>query len=95
VTFDGQAYSPNILNVQKGDSVTWVNNSDRMTWPASAVHPIHTVYPTTGGCIGSTLDACKALENGESFSFIFDEVGAWKMHDHRAPFITMTIVVAE
>ena len=95
VVFDGTSYSPNVLNIKKGDTVTWVNESSRTTWPASAVHPIHTVYPATGGCIGSTLDACKALENGESFSFIFDEVGTWKMHDHRAPFITMTVVVAE
>ena len=95
ITFDGTSYSPNVLNVQKGDVVTWVNESNRVTWPASVVHPSHNVYPVGGGCLGSTLDACRAMENGESFSFTFDEVGAWKMHDHRAPFITMTVVVAE
>ncbi|OGE80935.1 MAG: hypothetical protein A2826_00210 [Candidatus Doudnabacteria bacterium RIFCSPHIGHO2_01_FULL_43_23] len=96
VVFTGQAYSPDIVNIKVGDSVLWRNESDsKSTWPASAVHPTHNVYPTTGGCLGSTLDACRELGKGETFSFTFEEVGAWKMHDHLNPGVFMTVVVTQ
>ncbi|MEK9182927.1 MAG: hypothetical protein AAB849_00245 [Patescibacteria group bacterium] len=61
------------------------NQSARSMWPASGFHPTHTVYPTTGGCLGSTFDACKGVLPGESWSFQFDIAGSWKYHNHLNP----------
>lgn len=82
VTYSDAGFSPSELTIKVGDTVTWVNNSSDKMWVASAKHPTHTVYPTTGGCIGSTFDACKGDPPGSSWSFKFDVAGTWGYHDH-------------
>jgi len=93
IIFDNSGFSPSTLTISAGESVRFVNNSDRAVWPASAVHPTHTAYPTTGGCIGSAFDACRGIVTGEDWSFVFDEVGSWKYHNHLSPRTTGTIIV--
>lgn len=93
VRFTNKGFLPAVLTINKGDIVTFKNESLLKTWPASAIHPTHTVYPAQGGCIGSTFDACRGLKKGEYWSFVFDEVGTWKYHDHLNPRFTGTIVV--
>lgn len=75
-------FRPAVLRIKKGDSVTWVNKMSVSSWPASAIHPTHDVYPEKGGCIASAFDACHGLKTGESWGFIFNQVGQWKYHDH-------------
>jgi plastocyanin len=82
VTSTSAGYSPLTLTIKKGDTVTFKNESSKPVWTASAVHPTHKVYPTTGGCLGSTFDACVGIKSGESWSFKFDIAGTWKYHDH-------------
>src|SRR3989344_2395368 len=79
--------------VSERTTETFIIMDEGTYWPASASHPSHTVYPTTGGCIGSTFDACKGLAQGESFDFTFNEAGEWKYHDHLNPGRTGTIIV--
>lgn len=93
VEITSSGFSPNTLTINAGDTVTFVNKDSRSHWPASAVHPTHTVYPESGGCIGSKFDACKGLAQSETFSFKFDQKGTWKYHDHLNPGLTGTIVV--
>ena len=93
VEIKSSGFSPKILEINSGDTVTWINRDSSSHWPASAVHPTHTVYPEPGGCIGSKFDACKGLSNRESYSFTFDEEGTWKYHDHLNPSSTGTIIV--
>ncbi|OGZ73403.1 MAG: hypothetical protein A2908_02415 [Candidatus Staskawiczbacteria bacterium RIFCSPLOWO2_01_FULL_38_12b] len=93
VTYSDTGYSPSTLNVKVGDAVTFKNSSSLSMWTASAQHPTHAVYPTTGGCFGSTFDACKGVLPGESWSFKFDQAGNWKYHDHLKPSVFGTIVV--
>lgn len=93
ITYSDTGYSPNPLTVKLGETVTFKNNSSLSMWPASAMHPTHAVYPTTGGCLGSTFDACKGVLPGESWSFKFDKTGSWKYHDHLKPTVFGTIVV--
>lgn len=95
VVYTDNGYSPNVLQVELGDAVVFKNESSGPMRPASAIHPVHSAYPTTGGCLGSTFDACKALSPGSSWSFQFDEQGSWRYHDHLSPFRTATIVVQE
>lgn len=85
ITYTDSGFSPASITIQKGDTVTFKNISTLAMWPASAKHPTHTVYPTTGGCLGSTFDACKGIQPGQSWSFQFDIAGDWKYHNHLQP----------
>ena len=96
-------FSPNTLKVKTGDSVTFINKDSDKHWPASDIHPTHTLYPGTniGTCFSGTdeekakmFDACRALEQGESWSFTFNEKGIWGYHDHKASTLVGTIEVA-
>lgn len=91
INYTNGGYSPNTFNIKIGTTITFKNNSSRSMWPASAVHPTHRLYPTTGGCIGSTFDACKGIQPGGSWSFKFDIAGTWKYHDHLNPSAIGTI----
>jgi len=93
IIYSDDGYSPKEIAIGAGETVRFVNQSSIPFWPASAMHPTHAVYPTTGGCIGSTFDACNPLPPGESFSFSFTEVGTWKYHDHLTVSNTGTVVV--
>ena len=93
VTYTDAGYSPATLRIKKGDTVTFKNQSSQSMWTASAVHPTHRAYPTTGGCLGSTFDACAGIQPGDSWSFKFDISGTWKYHDHLNPDNTGTIIV--
>lgn len=86
-------FSPTELKIRKGDTVIWTNKNNKSSWPASAMHPTHGVYPEKGGCISSTFDACKGLDLGETFKFVFNQVGSWKYHDHLNPTYTGGIIV--
>ncbi len=95
INYTEAGYSPTSLIIQKGTTVKFVNQSSRAVWPASAKHPTHTIYPTTGGCLGSTFDACRGLTTGESWTFTFDIPGEWKYHDHLSPSFFGSIKVEE
>lgn len=87
-------FTPDAVTISKGDRVTWINQDPREHWPASNFHPQHAEYPTPEkGCLGSALDACRGLKRGESYSFTFDKIGTWGMHDHLFYARTMIIKV--
>ena len=91
ITYTDQGFSPALLNVKKGDTVMWKNESTKDMWPASAMHPTHAVYPGSGikKCNTaeqpSTFDACSTIAPGGSWSFKFLEAGSWKFHNHLSP----------
>lgn len=93
ITFTDEGFSPASLTVEKGTKVTFENASSTAMRPASDDHPTHGNYPATGGCVGSTFDACEELLPGDTWIFPFDEVGTWDYHDHLNPSHTGTIVV--
>lgn len=95
VEMTSSGFSPKEVTVKKGGTITFVNQDSIEHWPASAMHPTHTVYPTNGGCIGSTFDACNGVLPGESWSFTFDSVGSWSYHDHLNPGMTGKVIVEE
>ena len=87
-----QGFEPDVITIPIHTRVTWTNKGTQEHWPASDFHPTHTMYPSdVSGCIGSALDACRGLKPGERYSFIFDTVGIWGMHDHLYPGLLMTI----
>lgn len=86
-------FEPQEVRIKKGESVTWISKSNRKSWPASDIHPTHTIYPESGGCIGSAFDACRGLEIGEEYNFQFNQAGTWQYHDHLRPLLIGTVVV--
>ncbi|MFH0806375.1 MAG: hypothetical protein V1885_01475 [Candidatus Brennerbacteria bacterium] len=88
VRITANGFEPASLIIKKGDIVTWVNESGRNVWPASAMHPTHKVYPGSdiskcGSAEAANIfDSCQGISTGGSWSFIFNEVGTWKYHDH-------------
>jgi hypothetical protein len=93
VIYTDSGYSPNVLRVKVDAIAVFQNQSSQSMWTASANHPTHTVYPTSGGCLGSTFDACAGIPPGNSWSFKFNKAGTWKYHNHLNPGDTGTIVV--
>ncbi len=96
-TITSSGFEPKTLTVKAGTTVTFVNEDANKHWPASAMHPTHTLYPGSDikkcGTGEAIFDACKGLEQGESFAFMFNEKGSWKYHDHLSVSSTGTIVV--
>lgn len=85
ITYTDTGYSPSSIQIKQGGTIIFKNESSQSMWPASSMHPTHKDYPTTGGCLGSTFDACKGVQPGDSWSFKFDIAGNWKYHDHLSP----------
>ncbi len=99
IEITSSGFSPKTLEINAGDTVTWTNKDSRNHWPASAIHPTHTVYPGSSiskcgtSAESEIFDACNGLSAGESYSFTFNEKGTWKYHDHLSISRTGTIIV--
>ena len=95
---DGQ-FVPNEVRIEPGQWVLWMNE-DQVFWPASNLHPTHREY--LGSDIlkcdteerSTIFDACEAMGPGAAYAFQFNEVGAWKFHDHINPRATGTVIVS-
>ena len=88
ITYTNSGYSPKQTAVSLGGTVTFKNESSRTMWPATAIHPTHTIYPESGILKCGTpeepriFDACEGIRQGGSWSFTFQELGSWGYHDH-------------
>ena len=88
IVYTNTGYTPKEIRIAKGDTVVFQNESSRDMWPATAIHPTHTIYP--GSSIQkcrtseaeSIFDACGGVKPGQSWSFQFNEAGFWGFHDH-------------
>lgn len=101
VEYKDGTFTPASLTVKKGDKVTWVNKNATNFWPASAMHPTHKVYPGSDiekcGTVEASkiFDACRSIAQGGEYSFVFNEVGSWKYHDHMKASAFGAVEVAE
>jgi plastocyanin len=93
-------FSPENLEIKKGDRVIFLNKDTENHWPASDDHPTHRKYPKSdiSKCKsevfrGETFDACHGLNLGERFSFEFNEKGIWRYHDHLRTNLKGSIIV--
>lgn len=87
VVMTKSGFEPENLTIRKGTTVTFSTNVDRPFWPASDLHPTHEVY--------SDFDPRRSLAPDETWSFKFDRVGEWNMHDHLRSYFTGSIKVVE
>lgn len=96
IEITSSGFNPNSLTIKTGEKVTFVNKDSRQHWPATNVHPTHTLYPgsSISKCPSDTIfDACKGLSKDESWSFTFNNAGSWDYHDHLNPGLGGTIIV--
>jgi plastocyanin len=88
ITYSDQGFTPANVTVEVGTPVTFVNESSKKMWVASAVHPSHSVYSGTTreqhcpDATGTAFDQCSGGEQGTSYTFTFTKEGTWKYHDH-------------
>lgn len=84
VTFTDN-FNPSPVTINIGDSVKFVNDSQRDIQPSSNNHPTHDVYPG--------FESPNDIPPGGSWSFTFTQLGTWGYHDHNLPDNTGTVVV--
>ena len=85
VAYRGGSFLPKRLEAPAGQTVTFVNESDAPMWPASNIHPTHEILPG--------FDAKSPIEPGESCTFVFEEVGFWRYHNHLSPSQSGIVVI--
>ena len=82
-----RGFEPSEITIQKGAEVIFTTDVDRPFWPASNLHPSHEIY--------DEFDPKQPVEPDKSWSFRFDKVGVWEMHDHIRSHFKGTITVEE
>lgn len=85
VTYTNTGFSPSRIEIQKGQTVIFKNESSQGMWVGSDPHPLHTDY--------SAFDSRKAVNSGQSYSFTFDRTGTWGYHNHSNSAHRGTVVV--
>jgi plastocyanin len=85
VNYSDEGFSPNLVEINQGDVVEFVNQSSRPMWVASNSHPAHDVL--------STFDQFTVSGFGESWQYSFDQKGEWKYHDHVNASIEGVVIV--
>ena len=95
IEYTDEGYVPRDISIAKGTRVRFINHSSLESWPASGVHPTHTLYPekATTDCLGSSFDSCDALSPGEFFDYTFFYEGRRPFHDHLRGYHSGTITV--
>ncbi|MEX0877851.1 MAG: hypothetical protein WDZ40_03255 [Candidatus Spechtbacterales bacterium] len=86
ITYTDSGYSPQNITISLGTTVVFINESSSAMWPATNIHPTHTIYPNSNisdcGTGKVMFDACGEISPGESWSFTFNEAGNWRYHNH-------------
>lgn len=85
ITMNEEGFVPRELTISRNETVIFQNNDKVSRWPASNLHPTHTIYPE--------FDPKKPIAPGQSWTFVFNHAGTWKYHDHRLPHFRGTITV--
>jgi plastocyanin len=82
VIYQGSGFTPEVITVDTGTTVTFINRSSKPMWVGSDPHPAHTDYPDFD-----------QLRDGDEYSFTFNEEGSYPYHNHLFPSDTGMIIV--
>ncbi|MDE0392831.1 MAG: hypothetical protein OXI57_12270 [Rhodospirillales bacterium] len=86
ISFTGDGgFVPKRLDIEPGAQVRFVNDSGEDFWPASNIHPTHSILPE--------LDANRPIAPGKTWAFTFKSSGFWRFHNHLAPEFGGLVVV--
>lgn len=78
-------FEPQEITVDIHSTVRFINEDDADRWPASNLHPTHTIYPE--------FDPKEPIAPGKLWEFHPRKAGSWKYHDHLFPHLRGTLVV--
>jgi plastocyanin len=78
-------FKPGNITIDQGDTVIFINTGSYDHWPASNIHPTHSIYPE--------FDPKDSFAPGRNWSFKFTKAGSWRFHDHLYPQFTGTVTV--
>lgn len=82
-----RGFEPREVHIPVGGTVRFTTVLEKPFWPASDLHPQHTVY--------AEFDPKHALVLGESWEFVFNREGTWRYHDHLDSVVGGTIIVGD
>jgi plastocyanin len=85
VTFTNNGFSPARIEINRGGTVTFRNESAGQMWVASDPHPTHTGLPS--------LDSKRGILPGATYAFTFSRSGNWGYHNHLDPSQTGVVTV--
>lgn len=85
VEMTSSGFIPKEVKIKKGSKVIFKNQDQDLHWPASNIHPTHTIYPQ--------FDPQRPIKPSGSWEFTFGKEGVWRYHDHLIPTLTGTIIV--
>ncbi|MDO8429349.1 MAG: cupredoxin domain-containing protein [Candidatus Daviesbacteria bacterium] len=84
VTITSAGFSPKVITIKIGETVTWINEDKIVHTVDSALHPTHLVYPRLN--LGN-------IDPGAQNFLSFPEVGTYSYHDHLNAKLTGQVVV--
>lgn len=87
VVYTNEDFTPKKISIKKGQTVKFINNSDRKMWVASNDHPMHLIYPE--------FDQKEITLRGSVYEFKFEKTGNWDYHNHLVSSHGGTIEVTE
>jgi plastocyanin len=100
VNYTDSGFEPSTVEIERGETVQFVDLSGTPMWVGSNNHPRHTKYDGSstrehcenGEAVNeSVFDQCSA---GETYSFTFDKTGEFGYHNHQGPRDSGTVVVS-
>lgn len=80
-----RGFHPQELTIRQGETVKFITSAGQPFWPASNIHPEHTLY--------AEFDPKGPILPQSSWSFTFEKPGLWKYHDHIQANLTGKITV--
>lgn len=78
------SFTPSVITIEVGDTVTWVNKDDVKRQVASDPYPTHTDLPDF---------VSDELEKDDVFTYMFTEAGEFSYHDHLNPIKLGKVIV--
>lgn len=87
IVMNESGFDKSEIVIKKGTKVNFVNRDNGARWPASDLHPSHGIFPD--------FDPQRPIRSGETWSFVFEKVGVWGMHDHLSPYYVGEIKVVD
>lgn len=87
VEYTDGGFSPDMVRIKNGTTVTFTNQSTGTMWVASDAHPTHQLLPG--------FDSRKSILTGGSYEYTFTKIGTWTYHNHVSPSAVGTVVVSD
>ena len=87
ITYTDSGFAPTTITIKEGQTVRFLNTSNKLMWVASDPHPTHTDYPG--------FDQLTAVAKGKDYVFTFTKIGTWGYHNYLGRSHTGSITVTK